>query len=105
MSRAVAPASRIKVKELANGARGVGILRPVPRVADGLNDLHPIPVSIHFVRQNARQSGAAPVSHFRPVRNDVNRPIRLETKKHVRMKDSAIGGSVGHPGPPARRSG
>ena len=82
------------VKELANGMRGIRILGPIPLVSYSLNDLHAIPLSIQFVRQNTRQSGAAPVSHFGTVRNDINRPIRLYTNEYIRMKNRMIDGSL-----------
>ena len=82
------------IKELANGMRGIRILGPIPFVSYRLNDLHAIPLSIQFIRQNTRQSGAAPIPHFGTVRNDINHPIRLYTNKYIRMKNRMIDGSL-----------
>ena len=82
-------------KEAHHRMRAVCVLVSIFFIARGLHNFHARPVRIEFVRNNARQGGSHAVAHFRAVRDDVCRSIRVERQINARLQRSFAHGVCG----------
>src|SRR5439155_7867369 len=91
------------LKERTDGMRPIRVLITVPTIANRLLDPHPLPVGVHLLSHHQRQGRTYPSAHLRAMRHDVDRAIRVDSNKYIRMQSSPVrmrfvGTAVG-PGP------
>ena len=71
------------VVEIAHGARAIGILRTVFRVAQRLNHLDARPIGFQFIGHDHGQACAAARPHFGAVGHDLDRAVRFDAQVHA----------------------
>src|SRR5258708_15830814 len=70
--------------------RAVRILISIALIADGLLELHALPIGFEFIGQDKRDRRADSRSHLRAMRDDENRPVRINSEIHAGIQHSVI---------------
>ena len=63
----------------------------VSLVADGLLDLHALPIGVQLIGRDQRQRGPDPGAHFRTVRDDEDRAVGLDAEVYAGVKRGQFG--------------
>src|SRR5258708_35650943 len=70
--------------------RAVRILISIALIADGLLELHALPIGFEFIGQDKRERRADSRSHLRAMRDDENPSVRINSEIHAGIQHSVI---------------